>query len=1135
MIHRPTPLAGGRLRAATAKLLVGVIIALASSSTFAAATTPAAAPRVALPGWRLELLLSAPTVKFPSVVAAAPDGRIFIGEDPMDIATPRADATEGRILCRHPDGRVTVFADKLYAPFGLQYLEGRLYVLHNPKFSVFEDAGDHGTNRVDLIEQTNPNASALEWNDHVPANFRLAMDGYFYMAVGDKGIYGAVGRDGKRVDLPGGGILRLRPDGTALEPFCLGVRNILDVAMDAEDELFTYDNTDEHEWMGRVTHMVEGGFYGYPHDFIPRRPYTLWCFADLGAGAATGAMALTEDGLPEAYRGNLVLADFSKRQLLRTRIARDGGTFQVITATNAPRTEAGATPRVATIADVEPFFDDPPEDFRPVGIAPDADGRSILVCDWQHRDSKDAAALCGRLWRLSWTGPEKPAPIPSWYVPAASGRPYTASTADLLAALEHPARRVRLCAQRRLAERARDGTTAGGAAEILGPLTARLSDTNQPPSTRLHALWSLDAIDEGRSARANILQAVRDASPAVQRHAIRQLGLRRIGDAVVALRPQLWNSDASVRREAATALGRLGDVNAALLLIAALDDSDLFARFAKFTALNRIGRRDPRVWGHLVRALETDRAELRQSASFAMRDTFDKALVERLAAAARDAHRPASAREAALGLLATLHRQPPPWHGEWGAYHPFRNPPPARTIPWASTETILTTLRDLAGAAEPGLRREAIEGLANASATNTAPELRRIFGAHPDAVTRRAVLQALGRFGDIDAVPFCSVALAEAAASRDLRSAALTTLGQLQSPGAATALQQYVDTAPGDAALLRQAIEALGQHRATTAIPALVRALEHPDAEVARTAVLALGRIPGEATLAPLLQALGHRDLTFRKAAVQSIGLNTNRAAIPQLLDAWKSPELKPEAFNALVKMPDLRALDAYLDALGSRNPEQRTAARRAIGAIRQDARPRIEARAASLPAAAVGELREIYRNDPEAANGPIFRTATRTYGPEEYLTAALQGPGDAERGRRLFADPAGVNCVACHRVAGNGGDVGPDLSNIGAQSDRRALTESVLYPSRVVRESYQRIVVEMKDGDEYAGLVKAETPDLLTLRDATGELVQLRKADVKDRRQTLDSLMPEGLHAALTLDEFKDLIAYLVSLRAKP
>src|SRR5947207_5743738 len=213
-----------RSESIAAKLFLSIGIALAALASSKAATLP-----VPIKDWRIELVAQTPAIRYPSVVCAAPDGRVFVAEDPMDITLP-AQTNAGRILCFDANGHRTVFAEHLYAVFGMQYLEGKLYVLHNPKFSVFTDDNGIGRDRLELIESTQPNPWALDWNDHVPANFKLAMDGYFYVAVGDKGIYGAVGRDGKRVDLHGGGILRLRPDGTELEIYSTGVRNILDVA-----------------------------------------------------------------------------------------------------------------------------------------------------------------------------------------------------------------------------------------------------------------------------------------------------------------------------------------------------------------------------------------------------------------------------------------------------------------------------------------------------------------------------------------------------------------------------------------------------------------------------------------------------------------------------------------------------------------------------------------------------------------------------------------------------------------------------------------------------------------------------------------------------------------------------------------
>ena len=81
---------------------------------------PRSAGAKAAPDWRMELVAQAPEVRHPSVVCVAPDGRVFVAEDPMDISSAHADAKEGRIICVQPDGRRTVFGEKLHAVFGMQ-------------------------------------------------------------------------------------------------------------------------------------------------------------------------------------------------------------------------------------------------------------------------------------------------------------------------------------------------------------------------------------------------------------------------------------------------------------------------------------------------------------------------------------------------------------------------------------------------------------------------------------------------------------------------------------------------------------------------------------------------------------------------------------------------------------------------------------------------------------------------------------------------------------------------------------------------------------------------------------------------------------------------------------------------------
>src|SRR5262249_32752823 len=141
-------------------------------------------------------------------------------------------------------------------------------------------------------------------NDHIPAGFQLAMDGYLYIAVGDKGVHGFVGRDGRRLELPLGGVIRMRPDGTSAEVFATGFRTVLNPAIDARDQIFLSDNTDHRTiYKTGVGYTVAGGYSGSPWDPRPPRPdYVLPMDVRIyEAGAPTGVLAYEEDALPERY------------------------------------------------------------------------------------------------------------------------------------------------------------------------------------------------------------------------------------------------------------------------------------------------------------------------------------------------------------------------------------------------------------------------------------------------------------------------------------------------------------------------------------------------------------------------------------------------------------------------------------------------------------------------------------------------------------------------------------------------------------------------------------------------------------------------------------------------------------------
>jgi putative heme-binding domain-containing protein len=147
---------------------------------------------------------------------------------------------------------------------------------------------------------------------------------------------------------------------------------------------------------------------------------------------------------------------------------------------------------------------------------------------------------------------------------------------------------------------------------------------------------------------------------------------------------------------------------------------------------------------------------------------------------------------------------------------------------------------------------------------------------------------------------------------------------------------------------------------------------------------------------------------------------------------------------------------------------------------------------------------------------------------------AAMNNGGNAERGKKIFSS-AKAQCVPCHKVHGQGGDIGPDLSQIGGKFDRTHLIESILDPSAEILQGYRATIIETKSGRVLTGIVKSESAVAVTLTDAEGKQIAIPVRDIESRTASKVSLMPAGLADHMTPGEFTDLIAYLESLRTGP
>jgi putative heme-binding domain-containing protein len=142
---------------------------------------------------------------------------------------------------------------------------------------------------------------------------------------------------------------------------------------------------------------------------------------------------------------------------------------------------------------------------------------------------------------------------------------------------------------------------------------------------------------------------------------------------------------------------------------------------------------------------------------------------------------------------------------------------------------------------------------------------------------------------------------------------------------------------------------------------------------------------------------------------------------------------------------------------------------------------------------------------------------------------------GDAARGKAVWAASfaGAAQCSKCHMIRGAGGSVGPDLAMIGKKSAREALYESILQPSKAIADQYLQHQVTTTAEVTIAGLLVADTPESITLRDANGKDTTIPKKEIAGEVRKLKlSIMPEDVVAALTEDELTDLVAYLETLK---
>ncbi|RIK79589.1 MAG: hypothetical protein DCC67_10315 [Planctomycetota bacterium] len=139
------------------------------------------------------------------------------------------------------------------------------------------------------------------------------------------------------------------------------------------------------------------------------------------------------------------------------------------------------------------------------------------------------------------------------------------------------------------------------------------------------------------------------------------------------------------------------------------------------------------------------------------------------------------------------------------------------------------------------------------------------------------------------------------------------------------------------------------------------------------------------------------------------------------------------------------------------------------------------------------------------------------------------QGPRNFEQGRKLFSD---AGCYNCHRVAGSGSAIGPDLTGVGGRFGVRDLVRSIVEPSHTISDQYQQMVFET-NGRMIVGRVSNIAGDeiMVSTNMLDPKKTETIKRDELDNQYPSDvSVMPAGLLNTLSESEILDLMAFLRS-----
>jgi len=296
-----------------------------------------AATALAVPeGFEIHTFAEPFDADYPAAITVAPNGDVYVSSDQN--GSLGKDKDMGRIIrCRDTDGdgvadNFVHFVPKVDSPRGGHIVGDTLYLIHPPYLSSYRDTNGDGVadeHKV-LVTGLGGGIEHPRGADHTTNGVRMGIDGWLYISVGDFGCTPAKGTDGSSYTLHGGGVIRVRPDGSEVEPYSLMTRNICDTAISPTLDLFSRDNTNDGKgWNTRFHHYTPLSNHGYPRLYQHFADEAVTPLADYGGGSGTGGLWVDEPGLPDGFGNMLYSCDWTTGKVYYHPFKQVGASYEI--------------------------------------------------------------------------------------------------------------------------------------------------------------------------------------------------------------------------------------------------------------------------------------------------------------------------------------------------------------------------------------------------------------------------------------------------------------------------------------------------------------------------------------------------------------------------------------------------------------------------------------------------------------------------------------------------------------------------------------------------------------------------------------------------------------------------------------